>query len=89
MSELCQNRGILYNKGCNLTFALGHFFLSVTELRKMKSFSTYSHPIYLTLPQTFLQICMRVQDDYGLLSTTSQALSVQVRMLVRLLTFSH
>ncbi len=64
-----------------MTLALGHFFLSVTELRNINGFSTYSHPHYPILLQTFLQICMRVQDGYDLLSTTSQALSVQVRML--------
>lgn len=68
---------------------LGSFFLAVTELRKMNSFSTYSHALYPTLPQTFLQICIRVQGGYGLLSTTSQALSVHVRMLAFLLAFSH
>lgn len=72
-----------------MTFALGCFFLTVTELINIKSFSTYSLPLYLPLPQTFLQSFTRVQDGYGLLSTTSEALSVQVRMLVRLLTFSH
>lgn len=70
-----------------MTFALGCFFLSVTELMNRKSFSTFSLPLHLPLPQTFLQI--RVQDGSGLLSTTSEALSVQVRMLARLLTFSH
>lgn len=36
-----------------MTFALGCFFLSVTELIKRKSFSTYSLPLCLPLPQTF------------------------------------
>lgn len=76
-----------------MQLGLGHSFflyiyISVTELRNIKSFSTYSSAtsLYATLPQTCLQICLRVQDGYDLLSTTSQALSVQVRMLVR---FSH
>lgn len=39
-----------------MTLALGHFFLSLTELRKMKSFSTYSQPIYPTLlPRLFFR----------------------------------
>lgn len=72
-----------------MTFALGCLFLSVTELINRKSFSTYSLPLHLPLPHTSLQTCRRVQDGSGLLSTTSEALSVQQRMLVRLLTFSH
>lgn len=60
-----------------MTLSLGRFFLSVTELRKIKSSSTYSHPLFPILPQTFLR---SVQDGYGLLSTTSQTLSVKANL---------
>lgn len=37
-----------------MTLVLGHFFLSVTELRKIKSFSTYSHPPFTAPSPTLL-----------------------------------
>lgn len=53
------------------------FFLSVTELRKNEEFQyLQSPPCSPPVPKTFLQIRVRVQDGYGLLSTTSQARSV-------------
>lgn len=84
MSQLCQNKGrILYIK--DATFALGCFILSGTELINIKS-SVPRFVLFTSLPpKIFLHFCTRVQDGYGLPSTTSEALSVQVRML----TFSH
>lgn len=67
----------------------GSFLLAVTELSKIIVSVPTVTPFFHTLPQTFLQVCIRVQSGYGLLSTTSQALSVHVWMLAFLLTFSH
>lgn len=53
-----------------MTLALGRFFLTVTELKKIKSFSTFSpspSPPFPPAgtppsPQTFIQVRLRVQD---------------------------
>lgn len=67
-----------------MTFAQGNFFSIMTELINIKSFSTNSHPFISPSPRLYFRL--RVQDGRGQLSITSEALSVQVRFLLRLIT---